>query len=46
MNALACALKARGLVDDQKVQIYQNDDEAARSLGVPTQFVQAIFNSG
>lgn len=46
LDHLAVALKARGLVADSKTQIYASDEAAAKSLGVPAQFVQPLWNSG
>ena len=46
LDQLAVALNARNLVTDSKTQIWPNDEAAAKSLGVPVQFVQLLWNSG
>ncbi|KAF4612842.1 hypothetical protein G7Y89_g15531 [Cudoniella acicularis] len=46
LDHLAAALKARNLVVDSKTQIWPSDEAAAKSLGVPVQFVQLLWNSG
>lgn len=43
---LAVALKDRGLVTDSKTEIWPSNEAAALSLGVPEQYVQALWNSG
>lgn len=45
-DKLAVALNARGLVTDTKTQLWPSDEVAAKSLGVPEQFVQPLWNSG
>ncbi|KAJ5893612.1 hypothetical protein N7495_005303 [Penicillium taxi] len=45
LDHLAIELKARGLIEDSKTKIYPNDEAAAKSLGVPVQFVP-LWNSG
>lgn len=46
LDHLALALKARGLVADTNLRVWPNDEVAAKLLGVPTPFVQALWNSG
>ena len=46
LDHLAAALKARDLVTDSSVDVWESDDAAAEVLGVPVQFVQALWNSG
>lgn len=46
LDHLALALKSRGLITDSDTRVYPNDQAAAESLGVPEQFVQALWNSG
>ncbi|KAK6071487.1 nad dependent epimerase dehydratase family protein [Seiridium cupressi] len=46
LDRLATALKARGLVDDSNVATWPNDEVAAESIGVPSQFLAALWKSG
>lgn len=46
LDRLAEALKARGLATDSKTQIWPSIEIAAEALGVPVQFVEALWNSG
>ena len=46
MDRLAMALDARGLVTNTETEIWPNDEDAADALGVPVQFLQALWNSG
>lgn len=46
LDRLAVALKARGLATDTKVQIWPSDEVAGEVLGVPSLFVQVLWNSG
>ena len=46
LDRLAAALRARGLVTDATTQVWPSDDAAAEALGVPVQFLQALWNSG
>ncbi|KAL4778429.1 hypothetical protein BJX76DRAFT_143798 [Aspergillus varians] len=46
LDHLAIALKARGLVTDSEARIYPNNKVASELLGVPEQFVTALWNSG
>ena len=46
LDHLAVALHARGLVSEPKTEIWPSDEAAAKSLGVPVQFLQTLWNSG
>lgn len=46
LDEMARALCTRDLVDDENVEPWKNDNEAAEALGVPPKFAHSIFNSG
>jgi hypothetical protein len=43
---VGAALKARGLIENEKPKTWQSDEEAAGALGVPAAFVKPLWNSG
>jgi hypothetical protein len=45
LDQLAVALEARGLATDSTVQIWSDDETAAKVLGVPVQFVSILWSS-
>ncbi|KAG6997644.1 hypothetical protein G7Y79_00039g076060 [Physcia stellaris] len=46
LDHLAVTLHARGLVSEPKTELWASDEAAAKSLGVPVQFLQTLWNSG
>lgn len=46
LDHLAIALHARGLVSEPNTGLWPSDEAAAKSLGVPVQFLQTLWNSG
>jgi hypothetical protein len=45
LDRLAVALEARGLATNSIVQIWSDDETAAKVLGVPVQFVSILWSS-
>lgn len=45
MDHLAVALKARGLIEDSKIETWPSDEFAAESIGIPAQFLEALWKS-
>ncbi len=45
LDRLAVVLKTRGLAADSTVQIWPDDETAAKVLGVPVQFVSILWSS-
>ncbi|KAI4264974.1 MAG: hypothetical protein L6R38_009734 [Xanthoria sp. 2 TBL-2021] len=46
LDQLAVALKTRGLITETETETWAGDEAAAKSLKVPVQFVQPLWNSG
>lgn len=46
LDHLAEALEARGLVAGTTLEVWPDNEFAAESLGVPAQFVTALWNAG
>ncbi|KAF2019626.1 NAD(P)-binding protein [Aaosphaeria arxii CBS 175.79] len=45
-ESLSGAAKARGLIADSTVEVWESDASAAEAMGVPEMFVQVLWNSG
>ncbi|SPO06578.1 uncharacterized protein DNG_09268 [Cephalotrichum gorgonifer] len=45
LDRLAVALEARGIAPDSTVQVWSDDETAAKVLGVPVQFVSILWSS-
>ena len=45
LDRVVVALHTRGLVYEQTIQVWPSDEMAAKSLGLPVQFMNMIWNS-